>query len=188
MKCIAALTTHTYGEWLQDASCGHIMTNSPTPDSPLFVPYYLRRAHASTSGHERPSSSPPPTIDPKVLRRSPSPPILSMQDARSVVRVYVGSAGWLSSDTTEPNVGDGDVPPCASQLAGDGSSIFKCFIDEIKQRRVTKYKCVDCNHTVDRIDRALEHQRSKRGHKPFSCPKGWRVKPSTLRSSNTRRY
>ena len=148
------------------------MTNPLAPNSPPLVPDYLR-APASTSGHER-SLSPPTnqTIDPKVFL--PSLPVLSKEEARSFVSRYIVSAGWLSANTKEPNVGDIGVPPCASRLAGDGCSIFRCLMDEIKQQGVTKYKCADCKHTADRIDRALEHQRSKCGHKPFSCPKeGW---------------
>lgn len=171
VESTATLRTQIHHILLQDASCGLIVTNFPTPDSPRFVALYLR-ALASTTGPERPASPPAPTIDPNLLR-PPSSPILSEQDARSVVRDYIVSAPWLGSDAKEANVGDEGVPACASQLAGNGCSIFKCLIVEVKQQGVTKYKCVDCNHTIDRIDRALEHQRSKRGYKPFPCPKGW---------------
>jgi len=85
----------------------------------------------------------------------------------------------------EPNVGDdvGDkeVKKCVSQLASKlasklavlDRSIFLCFITDIKQQGVKKYKCIDCGYIADRLDRALEHQRSKRDHTPFPCPKGW---------------
>ena len=124
------------------------------------------------TNHNSRASPPIKTIDPNVLRppsylKPPEP------DARSVVEQYVQSSTWLGADIEETNVGDPGVPECASQLATRGSSIFKCFIIEFKQQGATKYKCFDCKYIIDRIDRALEHQRSKRRHKPFVCPKGW---------------
>jgi len=176
---VAALATNPYDEWLQDvqgvqdAARGHVMAKSLTPDPFPFVPEvdYLD-APAPTNGHEHSPSPPTQTIDPKLLRL-PSPPAPSKPEARSIVREYIASADWLSADAEEPNVGDPGVPPCASLLADDGSPIFRCLIDQIKQQGVTKYKCADCKHIIDRIDRALEHQRSKLHYKPFSCPAGW---------------
>jgi hypothetical protein len=163
-----ALATHNYTDWLQYATSDHIMTNPPAPDSSPSLPDY----HDPASCQDRPSSPPSQTIDPSLLL-PPPPPVLSKGEARSKVRKYIGSAGWLRANTMETNVGDLGVPACASLLAEVGCPIFKCLIDEIKQRGITKYKCADCGHIIDRIDRALEHQRSKLDHKPFSCPKGW---------------
>jgi len=129
---VAALATHPYDEWpqdVQDAARGHAMATALAPDPFPFVPEvdYLN-ALAPTSGHERSPSPPTQTIDPN-LPRPPSPPVPSKREARSIVSKYIASAGWISTDTEEPNLGNLGVPPCASLLAGDGSSIFRCLID-----------------------------------------------------------
>jgi len=170
---VAALATNPYDEWLQNAQYaarGHVNANPPAPDPPPFVPEvdYLN-APALTSDHERSPSPPTQTIDPNLLR----PPSPSKREARLIVSKYIASARWISTDMEEPNVGDPGVPTCASLLADEGSSIFKCLMVQVKQQGITKYKCVDCKHIADRIDRALEHQRSKLHYKPFSCPAGW---------------
>ena len=184
------MVAQDYTQLLQDIELGHIIAKSSASASTPFVPNHnLTSVPASATDYEQQSSPPNKTINPNVLR-PPSYPNPQERDPRSVVADYVRSSAWLGEDTMEPEVGTGypGIPECASQLVMPGCSIFKCFIIRVKQRGATMYKCVDCNHIVDRIDRALEHQRSKRDHKPFVCPKEWRVEPSIFRSSNTQTY
>jgi len=168
----AASATPIYNRWPLYASFGHSMPQSSASDSPPLVPHHNPSIPASMSGHEHPSLLPTLTIDPNVLRR-PIHPILQVQDSLSAVRDYVRFSDWLARHMEETKVGDPGVPACASQLADDACSIFMCFIVKIKRQGAMKYKCVDCGHTVKRVDRALEHQRFKRGHQPFRCPEGW---------------
>ena len=165
-----ASTVPRHTEWPPDALKNHVPAGPSHPNpSPLLHDSIGMPAPADV--HQQPSP-PTQTIDPNVFRLPPCP-IVQGQDPRSVVGEYILSALWFIENMEEPKVGDPGVPECASQLAALCASIFGCFIIEIKQQGVTKYKCVECKHTVDRMDRALEHQRSKWNHKPFTCPKGW---------------
>jgi hypothetical protein len=171
MENVSSLTSPDYIERFQDTPWGPSMAR-PTAGSPILVPNGNVGMPASTSIQERQLSPPIQTIDPNVLR-PPSYPIPPERDARSVIIDYIMSSDWLAANMKERNVGGPGVPGCASQLATSGSSVFMCCVAKIKRQGVTKYKCIECNHIVDRIDRALEHQRSKRDHKPFACPQGW---------------
>lgn len=141
---------------------------APNPDLP--------DGPASAGDHERQPSPPIKTVDPKVFR-SPSQPTPQERDPRLVVKKYIENAPWLKANTMDPNVGDDigneEATQCAAQLVGLGCSFFKCFIIDIKQQGVTKYECIDTGYIVDRLDRALGYQRSRKGHTPFLCPKGW---------------
>jgi hypothetical protein len=168
------LTDPNYFERLQGTPPGLLAAQTSTPGPLLFVldRDFSPPAHAGGSEHE--PSPPTQTIDPNLLRPQP-PPV--PQIVQAVVLNYIKFSDWLRTHSMEPTVGDRDqdVPGCASQLALPGCSLFECFIMAQKQNRTTKYKCVLCNHVTNRIDRALEHQRSKWDHKPFLCPREWRV-------------
>jgi len=106
------------------------------------------------------------TIESMALSTFP-PASMSTQDARQLLEDYIKRSIWYKTDTMEPSVGDIGVPTDALLLALSGESVYRCFVDTRRdQEGKTKHYCSACGFESDRLDRLIEHQRSKRGHRP----------------------
>ena len=82
---------------------------------------------------------------------------------------YIKNSNWYKTDMVEPSVGDVGVPACALFLARSGESVYRCFVDARKdQEGNTKHYCSACGFNSGQLVRLIEHQRSKRGHRPFA--------------------
>ena len=89
--------------------------------------------------------------------------------ARQLMEGYIKSSTWHKTDMMEPSVGDVGVPIYAVLLAASGESVYRCFVDtKTDQEGKTEYHCSSCGFKSNRLDRSIEHQRSKRGHRPFA--------------------
>ena len=48
------------------------------------------------------------------------------------------------------------------------------MVRRARRNSVTIFKCAGCNHKIDRLKGAVDHQRARWGHKPFTCEDpGW---------------
>jgi len=108
------------------------------------------------------------TIESMALPTIPPAPT-STQDARQLLEDYIKSSVWYRADMMEPSVGDAGVPTSALLLARSGESVYRCFVDTGQdQEGNTKHSCSACGFESSQLDRLIEHQRSKRGHKPVA--------------------
>ena len=101
-------------------------------------------------------------------------PAMSQASARVVIKAYILDSAWFKTHEMEPRVGEAGVPECALLLASLGDSIWACFFRRVRRNRVANFKCAECPHITDRLNRAVEHQRSEWRHQPFACSDlGW---------------
>ena len=101
---------------------------------------------------------------------------LSDKAARARIEAYIRASVWFQRHTMEPRVGKPGVPAYAVQLAEAGQSIWACFFKRVRRKGTSNFKCSACGHESDRLHRAVAHQRTKWGHKPFACTDpGWCV-------------
>ena len=99
---------------------------------------------------------------------------MSQASSRAVIKDYILASAWFKAHAMEPCVDDAGVPECALLLAGPGDSIWACFFRRVRRNGVANFKCGDCPHVTDRLNRAVDHQRSKWEHQPFACTDtGW---------------
>jgi hypothetical protein len=97
------------------------------------------------------------------------PAASSTEDARQLMEDYIKSSTWYQTESMEPSVGDVGVPTCALLLARSGESVYRCFVDTGEdQGGKTEHCCSACGFRSRRLDRLIEHQRSKRGHRPVA--------------------
>ena len=99
---------------------------------------------------------------------------LSDDAARAQIEAYIRTSIWFRVHVLESLVGDPGVPVSALQLAKRGNSIWACFVKRVRRKGRLIFKCTSCGHESDRLHRAVGHQRTKLGHKPFACTDlGW---------------
>ena len=99
---------------------------------------------------------------------------LSDDAARAQVEAYIRISLWFQLHALESLVGESGVPLSALQLAKRGDSIWACFVKRVRRKGKLIFKCTACGHESDRLHRAVGHQRTKWGHKPFPCTDlGW---------------
>jgi len=99
---------------------------------------------------------------------------LSDDAARAQVEAYIRISLWFRVHALESLVGESDVPLSALQLAKRGDSVWACFVKRVRRKGRLIFKCTACGHETDRLHRAVGHQRTKWGHKPFPCTDlGW---------------
>lgn len=100
--------------------------------------------------------------------------ILSDDAARAQIEAHIRTSNWFRAHVMESHVGDPGVPVSALQLAKRGNSIWACFVKRVRRKGMLTFKCTACGHESDRLNRAVGHQRTKWGHKPFACTDlGW---------------
>ena len=106
---------------------------------------------------------------------------MSQADARAVIKAYILAAAWFTAHEMEPRVDGEGVPECARLLASPEDSIWACFYRRVRRDGLAIFKCAECPHQAPRLDRAVDHQRSKLGHKPFACmDRRWYVAGSAV--------
>ena len=102
------------------------------------------------------------------------PTTLSDDAARAQIDAYIRTSIWFRVHVLESLVGEPGVPVSALQLAKRGNSIWACFVKRVRRKGRLIFKCTACGHETDRLHRAVGHQRTKWGHKPFACTDpGW---------------
>jgi hypothetical protein len=99
---------------------------------------------------------------------------LSDNAARAQIEAYIRTSLWFQLHALESHVGELGVPVSALRLARRGHSIWACFFKRVRRKGTLFFKCTTCGHESNRLHRAVSHQRTKWGHKPFACTDpGW---------------
>ena len=147
----------------------------PAPASSLIstptMPMASAGAGAANSPTSLRSSSPSSAANTKFVAPQTA---LSDKAVRAQIEAYIRASVWFQLHEIETRVDAVGVPACALQLAQPGHSIWACFFKRVRRNGTSVFKCISCGHESDRLHRAVSHQRTKWGHKPFHCmDPGW---------------